>query len=283
MDTRTPSQQIEAHKETIATLLAQVSAKNKELYHLSQKTIEEFNTEIPALREERNRLRDEINKLDIIIAEKKVIHDAENVVMQNKYRDLESRLSAEYERKREEQKKVDQNVRFLISQYEERLDNIQLKEKSLESDKALLEIQRNGLNIETDNNRAEYNRLKQEASEALRKNNELLAITTKKDNSATLKISELDSKLKVLADKEAQADSILKRINEAKYILELANEKEEKNKNKEFELNETYIKIMAESRRISVRADNILEQEKLLKERENNIRLAESTITKGLI
>lgn len=282
-------EKIVLYREALEDVVKQLTAKRTELSSLSKTTIDQYNLEIPKLRDQIAGLQGYLKELEVTIDNKKKDLAALNQDLKGKYEALEASLKAEYKSKFDDLSSKQKQAEAVKSEYEAKNSLFTDREtklvagehkllqdvNKLNSDRVEFEVQKNNALTEIEEMKslakAGTNVLEQQKKDfevyVLTVNNELNErqsnIEAMRD-SAIAKNSAADEKLAEAVQREANAFAV-----------------EEKNRKRAEELNQLNIKLLAQTKSNNKRTDELNEKEQALNERDANIKLAEANMSGG--
>ncbi len=159
--------------------------------------------------------------------------------------------------------------------------DLELREKALISGKQALSVAVENLFKERQEFEESKNQHRKDADGMMAVINDNLAVSKEKLKNAKDKLSDLKAREERLSDNERIASDVLKKIYDANKILDIAKDKEFKVEERNTQLNEQQVKVMADVRKNNQRAAELEQLSNQIKVRENNVKLAEASLAKG--
>ncbi len=274
--------------EALEKIKVELSNKRSEMANLAMQTVKDFETKIPALQAKINTLNGEVSRLDKLIAVKSKQADADEEYWKKHYLTLEVELNKAHDARTAMFKYKDDQYDLRDKAHAQSIVEMTNREQSLVVSKEnhISELESHNKLVEQFENDKEFHEklvgeimdnVNKHLQDAQAEKNKQVAITKKLEEQST-----------ALAKATQEAKYVIARINEAQEKLDAAQLlvdrayiQEDKNKKDIETLNEFHSRNIAEIQRILNDQDALSARERLLFQRENNVKVAEASLRKG--
>jgi len=277
----TLEQRVDTFKRDLDSVTKELMVKRKELYQVNNQ-LKELSSELTsALDKKIEGLEAEIVRLDKIIAEKKVIADADSSARVKAFDERRADLETEYCIKNQSVAKREAGLSDRASGLDARERDLASRE--LEATQVISSAgRRNG---EIDKKIADFEANKQRDLAQMAERQGILEARSANIDKLMDELVEaksaVETKATVIANQEKEAKAVLARINEATGILAQAEAVKTANDRRGAELNDLHVKTQAEVRRMNIIKDQLIDLEYKIKEREKNIKAIEASLARS--
>lgn len=269
-ETEKTIKELSLRRTELHTLIAQIKAAERELDRKTKETVTQYSLEVQRLDSEIADRRDVIVQLNQAITDKNKEFSDHTNTARLAYEKQEALVANEHK-----------NLIQKISLYDQQLAAAQSRFDHAETRHSDADTRE----IDLDN-RTEA--LKKKETDFLNERNYLEGELTKGKKNLEHQVTSLrveESALKYnqeqIKNREVDAAEVLKRINEVDELITKQNQIVEANRLERESLNADHVKMIAATRRLSQKEEDLKKKENTLNDREKNIKLAEEHLAQG--
>ncbi len=266
------------YKQELDSAVKALALKRTEMATVAKQTLASLEANIPNLQKKTEDLTAQIAELNAVIADKQQKASAERKSCQAEYDALKESLTYTHNQKMAQMDLIAQERVTRDDDYKLKLAALEARENAVTQNNTNHIARTQALN----NERLEFEVKKTESLKDIagkqRQIEADLALNASAKGEIKQAQKDLEDRARALEAKEKQAEAILARIDEAKKILDQANQKWADAESKGATLNELNVKVLVDTKRQNKREAEQNEREAKLNEREKNLKELEAKV-----